>query len=118
MAIKAIFKVYDDDDSEQYYRKEITWTLDEKLEYDLNLINTSKSINYAAITYIKLIVFSGDARFKVRFTTSTDTVTFYVDDFFYFTPETLDDFTEIVVMEDNGVEVNVKIRFYGDTSES
>ena len=116
--MKAIFKVYDEDTLEHYFRKEIEWTLSEKLEYNLEMQTSEKIINYAAIENVKLIVFSGDMKFKVRVSTVSDVITFYVSDFFYFTPQSLDNITEIAVIEDQGALVNCKIRFYGEELES
>ncbi len=116
--MKAIFKVYDEDTLENYFRKEVDWTLSEKLEYNLELQNTIKTINYSAVDNVKLIVFSGDQKFKVRVSTATDSIDFQVSDFFYFTPESLSDITEISVVEDSGLLVDCKIRFYGEESES
>lgn len=116
--MKAIFKVYDDDTLEHYFRKEIEWTLSEKLEYNLEMQNSEKIINFAAIENVKLIVFSGSAKFKVRISTSSDSITFNVSDFFYFTPQSLSDITEIAVLEDQGTLVDCKIRFYGEEPES
>lgn len=120
--MKAIFKVYETETLEDYFKKEITWTLSEKLEYSITIQNETKIINYSDIDNIKLILFSStnNETFKVRVSTSTEQITFTVDDIFLFTPTdaTIANITEIALLEDAGTAVEVKAIFYGKSEES
>ncbi len=120
--MKAIFKVYEEETLEDYFKKEITWTLSEKLEYSIDIQNQTKIINFSDIDNVKLILFSStnNETFKVRISTSTDTITFTVDDVFIFTPTdlTINNITEIALIEEAGIEVEVKAIFYGESLES
>jgi len=120
--MKAIFKVYEQETLENYFKKELTWTLSEKLEYNIAIQNQTKIINFSDIDNIKLILFSSTNNeiFKVRISTSTDTITFTVDDIFLFTPTDLmiNSITEIALVEELGNEVEVKTIFYGELQES
>jgi len=93
-----------------------SFTLDEKLEKNIKLNNSSETIDYSYISNPKTIIFKGDGIFNVIITKDANVITFEVDKMYTarFADTFLADVTSIVVSETNSLDVNIEVRVYGE----
>lgn len=118
--MKLITKIYDEtlSTNENQFYDEIQWDLQEKLEYNLTLSDSSISIPVSAIDNIKAIVIETDEDINVYLYRESTNEEFIVSGIFVYTPSIEEDFTSIDMSETNGKEVDIRLRAYGYTPES
>ena len=121
MATATLITRIKSDDSTVYFKKEMSWTLQEKLCYDITLNDDSKVITFAHISDMKSISFSGDGTFIVAITAGGNTISFEIDSgIFLFTPTAvfMATVTQIQITEDKQNDVAIQIRMYGESESS
>lgn len=100
-----------------YEKLEASWDENEKLEYDLDVDSSPKTLNFGDIDNIRFFMITTDSDIGVDFTESGNTVSFEVKDLLVFSP------TANFIIALSSVEVyslggtaNVKIRIYGEVA--
>lgn len=118
--MKLITKIYDEtlSNNENQFWFEDTWSLVEKLEYDLTLQNNSISIPVSAIDYIKMIILETNNEVDMTLYRESTNESFSVSSLFLYTPSDTEGLVSIDISELSNIEANIKLRVYGYTPES
>jgi len=120
--MKFISKVYDENltrNTNNFY-KEITWTLQEKVEYDVNLLALGAlTLPVNTIEDIRLVVIEATGEATITLT-GAEVVQFGIKDFFAFSPSELFSagLVSIGFADTSGEENTIKVRVYGYTPDS
>ena len=121
MATATLITRIKSDDSTVYFKKEISWTLQEKLCYDITLNDASKIVTFSHISDMKSISFSGDGIFIVAITAGGSTISFEIDSgifLFNTTADFMATVTQIQITENGQNDVAIQVRMYGEEESS
>jgi len=96
--------------------KEVTFTVDEKLEKTITITNETETIDYSFITSPKLFIFEGTGSFVVSVTHDGSTIDFEITDSWTFMPTAsfMANVTDITLKETLGNEVTINVRIYSE----
>lgn len=114
------FKYEISGDDVNIFMDSLTWVRDEQIEKTINIVNTDglKSIEYADIDNVSLVLFKSDSSFKVTITAGGITSETVVNNIFIFDPEATywSTVTDISISTDSITAISVNYRIYGATS--
>jgi hypothetical protein len=95
-----------------------SFSLEEKLELDISLSNTSKTIDFSDISNPQAFLFTCTEKIKVIITASSQVIEFEIEGIFLFNPTSafVSLIDSIVVQNTETTAKTIKIRVYGKPS--